>query len=244
MTMRGLIVLLAVLNLGVAAWWLFRPEAAPVASEDAPSGIARLQLAGERVATAPASAPASAARPVQPPTPADRTATVEPVAAQEAPAAPATDRESCVRLGPYADAAAAANAQTALRPLARRLLVREQREGDGRGWRVFLPAAADRAAADALAVRLRAAGFSDLLVVANGAEANSIALGRFSTEARARQHVETLLKAGFPAQAQPLGAARITHWIELAVAGPADLAGLRRTGGAGQARGIDCTALR
>lgn len=243
MTMRGLIVLLAVLNLGVAAWWLSRPEVAPAVSEDAPSGIARLQLADERPGE---SRPSASANPATEASAAEAVATTPPAqaASPEATAAQAADRESCVRLGPYADAAAAANAQTALRPLARRLRVREQREGDGRGWRVFLPAAADRPAADAIATRLRAAGFSDLLVVANGTEANSIALGRFSTEARARQHVETLLKAGFPAQAQPLGETRITHWIDLAVTGEADLAGLRRAGGAGQARGIDCAGLR
>ncbi|MFZ5635003.1 MAG: SPOR domain-containing protein [Pseudomonadota bacterium] len=228
MTMRGLIVLLAVLNLGVAAWWLFRAEPAPMAvEEDGASGLARLQLAGERPELRPRPAPTPAASP-----------TVDPAAA--APPAP----ESCVRIGPYADAATATNAQTALRPIVGRLRLREQREGDGRGWRVFLPAAADRAAADATATRIRAAGFEDLLVVADGAEANSIALGRFSTEARARQHVEALLKAGFPAQAQPLGEARIVYWIELAVTGEADPASLRRLGGATQARAIDCAALR
>lgn len=226
MTMRGLIVLLAVLNLGVAAWWLFRAEPAPVAiEEDAASGLARLQLASERPDLRPRPAPTPTADP-----------TVDPAVA----AAP----ESCLRIGPYADAAAATNAQTALRPIVRRLRQREQRESDGRGWRVFLPAAADRAAADATATRIRAAGFEDLLVVADGAEANSIALGRFSTEARARQHVEALLKAGFPAQAQPLGEARATYWIELAVNGEADPASLRRVGGAGQARAIDCAGLR
>ena len=49
MTLRASIVLLAVLNLGVAAWWLLRPDTVPAAVVDPPSGIARLQLLSERV---------------------------------------------------------------------------------------------------------------------------------------------------------------------------------------------------
>jgi cell division septation protein DedD len=228
MTMRALIVLLAVLNLGVTAWWLSRPDAAPVATvEDAPSGIARLQLVRERPDLQP--------RPT--PTPAD-------TAPPPADTAAASPPERCLRLGPFADAAALAAAQTALRPAALRLRSRETREGGGRGWRVLLPPAADRAAADANAERLKAAGFTDLLVVADGSEANSVALGRFSSEDRAQQHAGALQAAGFAARAEPVGEVRVSQWIELALATGADPAALRRTSGAAQARSIDCTGLR
>ena len=100
------------------------------------------------------------------------------------------------------------------------------------------------AAADAAAGRLRAAGFTDLLVVGNGAEANSVALGRFSTEDRARQHVAALRAAGFDAKAEALGETRSAFWVELAVAGPANAAALRRRAGAAQARPIDCAGPR
>ena len=91
MNLRALIVLLAVLNLGVAAWWLFRPDAAPVAAETAPSGIARLQLLSERP-TKPSQA--------TPPAPEDTSAT----ARTEPPIVP----ERCFRFGPFADADALA----------------------------------------------------------------------------------------------------------------------------------------
>jgi hypothetical protein len=152
--------------------------------------------------------------------------------------------ERCYRLGPFADAAALAAAQAALRPNALRLRSRETARDKGRGWRVFLPAAADRAAADASADRLKAAGFTDLVVVADGAEANSIALGRFSTETRAQQHAETLRAAGFAAEAAPVGEARGSQWIEMAAAVGFDLAAARRTSGAAQSRDIDCAGLR
>ena len=60
---------------------------------------------------------------------------------------------------------------------------------------------------------------TDLVVVADGAEANSVALGRFSTEARARAHAEALQAAGFAAKAEALGETRSRYWLDL-VAGP------------------------
>ena len=231
MTLRALIVLLAVLNLGVTAWWLLRTNSAPMSVEDAPSGIARLQLVSERPSPRPAPAAESTAAPPKP-----VTAASEP----QPPAAP----ERCVSIGPFTDAAALAAAQTALRPGALRLRTRETREGSGRGWRVYLPSAADRAAADVSADKLKAAGFTDLLVVGEGAEANSIALGRFSGEPRAQQHAQALRTAGFAAKAEALGQARASGWIDLAVSADFDLAAARRASGAAQSRTVDCATLR
>jgi SPOR domain len=231
MNLRALIVLLAVLNLGVAAWWLFRPDAAPTAAETAPSGIARLQLLSERPRKPSASAVEAKA---------SATVDTSATAQTEAPAEP----ERCFRFGPFADADALATAQAALRAGALRLRKRETREDDGRGWRVFLPAAADRAAADTAADKLKAAGFTDLLVVGDGAEANSIALGRFSNEARAQQHAEALRAAGFEASAAPVGEARSVRWIDIAAAAGFDVAAARRASGGAQSRSIDCAGVR
>ncbi|MES2672113.1 MAG: SPOR domain-containing protein [Pseudomonadota bacterium] len=232
MTLRASIVLLAVLNLGVAAWWLLRPDNVPAAVVDPPSGIARLQLLSERVGPAPAKVEA-AAKPDQTEAPA--------AAAAEAPAAP----ERCYSFGPFADAATLATAQAALRPGALRLRTRETREGGGRGWRVYLPAAADRAAANANADKLKAAGFTDLLVVGDGIEANSVALGRFSSEPRAQQHAQALRAAGFEAaRAEPLGEVRIARWIDLAAAEGFDAAAARRASGSTQSRATDCAGVR
>ena len=239
MTLRALIVLLAVLNLGVAAWWLLRQDAPPVAAEDALSGIARLQLVSERPANArpgPAAAPAEVSPTGSPPHPKATSAVAEPV--------PSAAAERCIRLGPFADPQALASAQAALRPFALRLKPRTASRDSGRGWRVYLPAAADRAAATEAAAKLKAAGFNDLLVVTNGAEANSVALGRFSSEARAQQHAQALRAAGFEAKAEPLGEIRSEGWLDAAVAADADLAAARRASGAAQSRPVDCAGLR
>lgn len=235
MTMRALLVLLVVLNLGVGAWWLFHDDTVAPTRTDPPSGIARLALASEHPDLLP------------PPTPVAPPAETPPADAPAPPPSPTTPvADTCLRLGPFADADAASKAQETLRAAAKRIAVREQQAqaGRDRGWRVYLPPAADRATADATAERLRAAGFKDLLVVGNGAEANSIALGRFSSEDRARQHAETLRAAGFEAKAEALGETKTAYWVELTVAGTADPAALRRRAGAAQARPIDCAAAR
>ncbi|HEY1136425.1 MAG TPA: SPOR domain-containing protein [Xanthomonadaceae bacterium] len=232
MTLRASLVLLVVLNLGVALWWALRADAPPAQAEEAPSGIARLQLVSERperrAASAPPSAPAAAS-------PGTSTSTPSPAA----PPVP----ERCYSAGPFADTAALDAARAALAPMAGRLRSREIRENGGRGWRVYLPAAADRAAADANAQRLRAAGFTDLVVVADGAEANSVALGRFSTEARARTHAGALQAAGFAAKAEALGETRSRYWLDFA-AGPGFDANRARRAAGGALRGTDCAAVR
>jgi cell division septation protein DedD len=235
MTMRGLLVLLAVLNLGVAGWWLLRTEPAPETVEETASGIARLQLVSERPDLQPTLPPLPAPGDLAAEDGAPAATAALPAATETAPAA-----ETCLRIGPFADPAALAAAQAVLQPYARRMRVLEQPAGNGRGWRVYLPAAADRATADANAQRIRAAGFNDLLVVADGAEANSVALGRFSTEARARQHAEALRAAGFEARAEPVGEARTTRWIELAATGSLDPAILRRIAVPVERRTIEC----
>lgn len=51
---RALLLLLVVLNLGVAAWWLARPAATPPSLPAAPEGVPRLQLVGESGQAVPA----------------------------------------------------------------------------------------------------------------------------------------------------------------------------------------------
>lgn len=260
MNLRALIVLLVVLNLGVAAWWLFRPDTAPETLEDTPSGVATLELVGERntlhqqPASSPAqptpleTTPADAMPPavMLPPKPAPTAASnvITPVAPAEAPAAQPTVAERCYTLGPFTDADALSSARTHLRASTLRLNTREIREGGSRGWRVSLPAAADRQTADAMAAKIMAAGFTDLLVIANGPEANSIALGRFSTEARAQQHARTVRAAGFAAKAEALDDIRVSSWIDLAAAAGFDIAAARRATGAAQLRNLDCGTVR
>lgn len=60
MLVRALIVLLTALNLGVAAWWIARPEPPPPAEETLPPGVMRLQLLDEGKRAAAPAVPADA----------------------------------------------------------------------------------------------------------------------------------------------------------------------------------------
>jgi len=229
---RALLLLLLVLNAGVAAWWLLRPAPPPVAMT-LPPAAPPLRLVGEPVAAGATAAP-------------PEIATTQRAAAAVAPAVPsptaqrgtaASDATRCLRLGPFADDASLAHAQSMLQPLAARVSVATVPSA-GRGWRVWLPPLADRAAAQALAARIAAAGFSDFYVVPGGDEANSIALGRYGNEDAAQRRQAQLQAAGFAAQAQALGVA--TRWLDIATTTAADDAALRVRSGAGQSRVLDC----
>ena len=90
MLIRALIVLLVVLNLGAAAWWLTRPAPTPPAEPVLPAGVARLQLVNE-----------APSMPTQAPVP------------QVRDAVPPAALAACFSLGPYTRESSALQAQAA-----------------------------------------------------------------------------------------------------------------------------------
>ncbi|MEA0737372.1 SPOR domain-containing protein [Xanthomonas campestris pv. campestris] len=262
MYVRALIVVLIILNAGVALWWALQPAAAPPAAPSQPAGVARLELlptpptaAAPAVATvAPAAAPspppaAPAAQPAvaavehtPPPTPA-ATAAVTPAvpAASPPPAVAAPVPERCASLGPYPARAEADAALPALRGQASRTSVREDKDAGVSTFRVMLPNIGDRAAAQALVKRIAAAGIGDYYVIAQG-EDNSIALGQYQSRERAERRQASLVSAGFPAQLVPSGTGQSRWWID--VRSSASVSSLQRSAGASRQRSLDCTALR
>ena len=160
MIIRAAIVLLIVLNLGVAAWWMLH-DAPPPATVAQPSGVPRLQLLDESAQAAGDGVPARQAAPAA--------AAASPVAAGARP-------QACQ--GPA---------------------------GAGTSWRVYLSGLASPEAAQAMAGRIGAAGFSDFLVMREGGD-NSIALGLFSTLDGAQRRVEALQAKGFPARCARIAA--------------------------------------
>lgn len=244
MLMRALIVLLLVLNLGVAVWWLARSEpAAPQPRE--PQGIPRLQLVREAAAPAASAPPPGDSAAVEQASPPQVDG--EPSAEAEAAAALASEAQAppepalpnlCFSLGPFQTNADAMRAGSAL---ANRVVASNVRQvGPASGnWDVVVPPQADRAAADALAARLVAAGFTDNYVVGSGEGANGIALGRFGNQASAQRHVAALQAAGFPAQLRPPQNAQ-RAWLDVEVAPGANQATLRASAGAAQVEARAC----
>jgi hypothetical protein len=148
--------------------------------------------------------------------------------------------EACLSFGPFTDAAS----RDALRPAlasALQVVAREQPARAARGWRVMLPAQPTRDAAVALAERMKAAGISDLYVMGEGPDANSIALGRFGSEQAARRREAELQGKGFPAQASPLGGSPAQWWLDVRLPANADRAAVAAFG---PSRPVPCDTLR
>lgn len=202
---RALLVLLAVMNLGVALWWVAHPEppvAAPAAAT--PAGVPELRLLSE-----------------------DAIATV--------PSAPA---RRCHRFGPYSDPAALEAARVAAGGFASGIEVVTVPGTAPDAWRVAAPPPPGGDTA-ALATRIAAAGFEDYMIVAEGAEAGSIALGRFSTPEAAARRQEALRDAGFASQVHPVGGN--TDWLHLSLGEGQSPAEARVALAALQAQPVPCT---
>lgn len=236
MLIRALIVLLIVLNVGVAAWWISRPEPPLPALPAQPEGVPRLQLLSESLSTGGKTA---APPPAQAPAPAPAPPPVAVTAAE--PAKPA----QCFSVGPFADRAAANSAATRIGSQITRANPREVPGKTAQGYNVVLPPQADREAAQALAQRIGAAGFDDYLVVNSGAQANGIALGRYRSREGAERRQAALRAGGFDAQLQPVGNEGAAQWwLDVAAVAGVTASGLRSGAGAAQSRSLDCALLR
>ncbi|MDH5835375.1 SPOR domain-containing protein [Luteimonas kalidii] len=263
---RALIVLLLILNLGVALWWATRAKDVPPPAVALPAGVEPLRLLGEP-ASAAATLPAPQSVPAVPaqargPATADGRAGPdaglepgpepgpEPESATAAQADPPRDTVAlpdaaqCHAFGPFDGAQAATRAAAALRPAVLRVALREARSAP-RGWDVRLAGLADRAAAEAMAARLVAAGFRDhYLMSADAGGRIDIALGRFGGEDAARRHRMALQAAGFEAVEAPIGdGGPVRQWVDVATGAQADLAVLQRAAGATRREPIDCAGF-
>ena len=264
MLTRALIVVLVILNLGVALWWLLRGEPAS-APPPAPTGVAQLQLlpgahTGTPAPAAPAAAPAARqAAALQdvtpaPPTPpaADAVAAVKAVepARQVAPAetpagAAAVAPAQCLSLGPFADRAAALAAQASAGSSLRSARLREVPDAGATRYRVLLPAAASREDAQATVKRIVAAGLSDYYIIAQGEEANAIALGQYRNREGAERRIAAINAAGFsPKLVASGGDGSAQWWLDATLSAASDAAAARQRSGAAQQRSLDCARLR
>ncbi|KRG69559.1 SPOR domain-containing protein [Pseudoxanthomonas dokdonensis] len=247
MLTRALIVLLLILNLGVAAWWLLKPAAVASDVPLQPSGIPQLQL----VPDSPPS-PAQAATVASPAAPASNVAepaqsapvepAPQPAAATQTTAEPA--RAVCVNLGPYPQQAQAEQARQRLSAASQQASVREVPGSGARRYRVLLPARADKATAQALVEKIGQAGFKDYLLIGAGSEANSIALGVYGSRDSALKRQSALQAAGFDAQIVASGEKNPSEWwLDLRTDAAANVEQLKTTAAAASALQQACTVL-
>ena len=271
MLTRLLIVLLAILNVGVALWWL-APRAEPVAVvPPAEPGVASLEVlpspapgnvgpatpvaaetqvpASAPLTAAPAPAAAAEAKPAALPP-----AAIAAVEAKPEPAKPAENKPAeirppavvqCASLGPYATQAQAQAAMSALGADAARPRLREVPGKAASSYRVLIAPAASREEAQATAKRIVEAGFSDYFIVSQGEEANAVALGQYRNREGAERRLASLTAAGFPAKLAASGTEIApSWWVDTATAGAATPASLKQRAAAAQQQSLDCARLR
>lgn len=217
MILRGLVVLLVCLNLGVGAWWLLQPE--PVAEPAPPidAGVGSLVLLGEAEAPPTADQMELGAVPVP------------------MPAAP-----GCLTIGPFATPADLRAAMAALTPSSARIQFREVAATQLRGYRVYLPAAGNREAALAAARQLAARGVRDYYVVTAGEQENTVSLGLFRDLANAEKRRDEISAQGFAAVLEPRTDAGAQWWIDLAAEPGLDWQALLPAAKDVQARTVAC----
>ncbi|MEN5207366.1 SPOR domain-containing protein [Stenotrophomonas terrae] len=267
MLTRLLIVLLAILNVGVALWWM-APRAEPVAAVPrAEPGVVTLEVlpapAAENTAVAAPPAAAVAATAAAAPLIAAPVAAAKPAEAAPAPAAVATSTVQappaeakpaepkpaaavqCASLGPYASQAQAQAALAALGADAARPRLREVPGKAANSYRVLIAPAASREEAQATAKRIVDAGFSDYFIVSQGEEANAVALGQYRNREGAERRLASLTAAGFPAKLAASGTEIApSWWVDAATAGTATPASLKQRAAAAQQQSLDCARLR
>lgn len=241
MILRAAIVFLLMLNLGVAIWWLVGEDqrAAPSAHmADAPQP--GLRLVDEPVVAKPAATPAI-------PVPATPTLPSTVAKDTQAPAelpliapAPVVATAMCLSFGPFADAAARDAARARLQALSQKLVARDAKARSARGWRVYMPPFVSREAAQGMVEKIKASGINDWYIIANGSEANSIALGRYGSEESARRREAQLAAKGFTARAEPLVDTPPQWWLDARF--PAD-ASRNALAAIAPSRPLDCARL-
>ena len=274
MLTRALIVVLAILNVGVACWWLLRDEPQRPAPSPQPAGVAELRwlpggadsdaaaqdpapapaaalvererAAGTAVAAAPAAAAVAAASP-----PGEPPKTASPAVEQDPPAIPAVAAPAaaaapprCIALGPFADRAAATAAQGKTGTVLSQLRLREQPAASG--------GARYRVMLPAAASRDEAQATVKRIVAAGLSDYYIISQGEDANavalgQYRNREGAERRMAAVQAAGFQPRLVASGDAgqwWLEGQLAAGSEPAQAQQRSGAAQLRSLECARLR
>lgn len=198
MLIRAVLLLLVCMNVGVASWWLAHREPVRAVLPATDNGVSSLTLLSE-VERAPAPAPD----------------------AEELSSAPEvlSPGAVCLSLGPFQTPADLRRAMNLLMPRVERIQFRETAAVAVRGYKVFLPPAANRAQALQAARALSAQGVSDYYVVTAGDQQNTISLGIFRELENATKRHDAVAALGYNPSVEPRTEQTRQWWIDLA-AGP------------------------
>ncbi|MGV8959882.1 MAG: SPOR domain-containing protein [Stenotrophomonas sp.] len=249
MLTRALIVVLAILNVGVALWWMTRAEAPPAQAPQSEAGVAALQLlpsTPEAATEVAAAALVAQPAPEKPALVAAATAAVpQPKTPFQAVVQPAPAPEQCLSLGPFAERGVAQAALAQAGSALVRPRLREVAGSKASSYRVWIAPAASREAAQAMAKRIVDAGFSDYYIISQGDGANAVALGQYRNREGAERRLAALTAAGFPATLVTTGDdAAPSWWIDTAISATSSPAAAVQRSGAARQQSLDCARLR
>jgi hypothetical protein len=193
MFLRVLFLLLLAMNVGVASWLYFAPEATEREIAVTDVGISRLELLAER----------------------ERLGDAASAELAEAPGVSDTP-DQCRSIGPFATQADMRAAMNKLTPRVRRIQYREARTTQPRGFWVFVPAMASREQALGVARQLSAKGVRDYYVVTAGDQQNTISLGLFREQANAERRRAEIAALGFSPQLLQRTEDLPVYWVDFA----------------------------
>lgn len=133
---------------------------------------------------------------------------------------PALAKSVCYRIGPLPDADAVQRIEQDLAGV----VVSHTRRDDAlrlvTGYRVYLPPAATKEAAEKKRRELTKLGFNDHALMHDEGFQNALSLGLFSVEDNAQSRIRTLAEKGIEAKLQVLEQTRHSYWIDMGEAAP------------------------
>jgi cell division septation protein DedD len=204
MTLRALIVMLVLANLGFAAWALLIDRPMEIAAARDISHLPTLVLAGDAAPAAPAASSAAKA------------ATGAPTVA--GPTRPV----HCVTVGPFADLAAAAAASALLQSRGFTPAQRDEPGPDLIAYSVYLDDVRSEAAATRMLQKLHSNGIADARVmpIATAAEALRVSVGLFNERKGAERRVKQVKSLGLSAAITEQHQPQATYWVNINLSSP------------------------
>jgi hypothetical protein len=191
--LRALVLLLLCMNIGVAAWWASQRERTTAPAPATDPNVPPLVLLAE-VERRPLSDAAELA---------------------EAPAELSPDAV-CLSIGPFSTPSELRLAMDLMLPRVERIQFREVPAVALRGYRVYLPPAANRAEALQTARALSARGIADYYVVTAGDQQNTVSLGIFRELENATARRDVVAALGYSPVVEPRTEQVPQWWIDLA----------------------------
>lgn len=214
--MKGLVVLLLILNIGFGVWQWSQPVPAIHASAPVDPGVEPLRLLSEIDSPTRSAAPSkSSPSPVPTPSPSPQPALMPPVANASPTPTPAPMVPQCYSLGPFATSAQAMQMRQRLQASGFGVQQRADQAHAGIAYRVVLPPLPSRDSALQVARQLAADGITDYQVMTDERQRNLISLGVFKDRPAAGRRQAGVAALGYAPRIETHETSAQTFWLDV-----------------------------